>query len=101
MATNIRAHNVVRAGTVVGGKLRVDNADDEGMFCCAEGESASDVSPKAGNSVRCLLVLRWDMEVFIPNVYWALCLWLFKLEALGFRRPHRASRQITTIRWFL
>ena len=68
---------------MVGGKLRVDNADDEGMFCCARGESASDVSPKVGNSVRCLLVFRWDMEVFIPNSilltyrYWGLYLWLF------------------------
>ena len=60
----MRAHNVVSAGTVVEGKLRVDKAEDEGILFCAEGESASDASPKAG-STRCLFpwdVVRLDMK---------------------------------------
>jgi hypothetical protein len=57
LATNTRAHNVVSAGTVIGEAFLVDNAEDEGMLFCAEGESASDASPNAGGPVRCLLLL--------------------------------------------
>jgi len=55
LATNTRAHNVVSAGTVLGEIFLVDNAEDEGMLFCAEGESASDASPNTGG--RCLLLL--------------------------------------------
>jgi len=65
LATNTRAHKVVSAGRVLRETFLVDNAEDEGMLFCAEGESASDASPNVGSSVRCLLppdVLRFDME---------------------------------------
>jgi hypothetical protein len=54
--TNERAHRVVSEGILEGG-LRVESADDEGLFCWADGESASDGAPKEGR-VRCLLVGR-------------------------------------------
>ena len=57
LATNTRAHNVVSAGTVIGETFLVDNAEDEGMLFCAEGESASDASPNTGGPMRCLLLL--------------------------------------------
>jgi hypothetical protein len=70
LATNMRAHNVVSGGTVAGGILRMDRAEDDGILFWAEGESTSDASPKAGSPVRCLLrceVLRLDMELLVER----------------------------------
>lgn len=61
LSVNTRAHIVVSGCMVLIGSLRVDEAEDDGMSFCAEGESASDASPKEGSVVRCLLVLRMDM----------------------------------------
>lgn len=42
---------MVSIGTAVGATLRVDRAEDDGIFC-ADGDSASDASPNAGSVVR-------------------------------------------------
>ena len=56
---NTRAHKVVSDGMV--GKARIDNADEEGLLCCADNESASEGAPKATDGpVRCLLEGRDD-----------------------------------------
>lgn len=67
--TNTRAHSVVRAGMLadVTGRLRRDEADDEGLLFCAEGRSDSDGAPKTeAVLLRCLLagrdVARFDIE---------------------------------------
>lgn len=55
-AVNLRAHSVVRAGTVVGGIWRVQSVEDEVLFC-VDDVSSSDASPKLTLLVRCLFLL--------------------------------------------
>jgi len=43
---------VVNTGTVVTAKVRVDDADEEGLLFCADGRSAFEGAPKIGVSVR-------------------------------------------------
>jgi hypothetical protein len=53
--TNTRAHKVDRGGTLVKGKVRVEYAEDDGLFCCADGKSASEGAAKGiDDPVRCL-----------------------------------------------
>jgi hypothetical protein len=63
--TKDRAHSDVSAGTPAVGKVRVDKADGEALFCWAIGRSASDGAPKDGRALaRCLLVgcaVRFDI----------------------------------------
>ena len=80
---------------MVGGTLRMDKAEDEGILFCADGESASNASPKSGSSVRCRLareVIRFDMEgrnlhhVCLLCTNSCVCLLLLKWKAIGFRQ---------------
>ena len=54
--TNTRAHSEVRAGTPAAGKVRVDNAEGEGLLRCTTGRSDSEGAPKEGRAP-----LRWPL----------------------------------------
>ena len=59
---NLRAHNVVKGGTLAGRMCRIEDAAEEGTSRSIEESSASFDAPKAGK-LRCRLDDREDMQI--------------------------------------
>jgi hypothetical protein len=66
-ATKARAHSVLNDGTIVMGRVLVDNADGVGMLFCEDGMSASEGAPNSTDG-------RWRRLLLAPAPADIVCL---------------------------